>query len=101
MNADDGGYANFIDVVNNSDLAYAFKKKRLRYLRSASVSKEILWLRDNFNNNWGKQGDLYYFKDPALSNKDREIILGLFGDSDKATTILKINMALIALDRER
>jgi hypothetical protein len=101
MNADDSGYANFIDVVNNSDLAYAFKKKRLRYLRSASVSKEVLWLRDTFNSIWEQRGDLYYLKDPALSDKGREIIQGLFGDSEKAMAILKIDMVLVSLDRIR
>jgi hypothetical protein len=101
MDAGDSGYTSIIDLIKNIDLAYAFKKRRHRYLQSASVSKEVLYLGDNFSSIWEKRGDLYYLKDPSLSNKGVEIIHGLFGDSDKATTILNINLALVSLDRER
>jgi hypothetical protein len=97
----DSGYVSIIDLLKNIDLAYAFKKKRLRHLSSASITAEILYLRDNFNSIWDKRGNLFYLKDPALSHKGREIIQGLFGDYDKALAILKINQALIALNRER
>ncbi len=99
MNIDDSGYASIIDLFKNIDLAYAFKKKRLRHLHSASINAEVLHLRNNFNNIWDIRGDQFYLKDPALTDKSREIIQGLFGDRDKALAILKINLALIALER--
>lgn len=92
---------NIIDLLKNIDLAYSFKKKRLRYIQSAAVSKEIVYLRDNFYNIWIKKDDQFYLKDPALSKKSIEIVKGLFGDSDKADSILSINLAMVALDRER
>ncbi len=101
MKADQLGYSDIIDLLKNIDLAYAFKKKRLRYLRSASVNREILYLRNYFNTIWGKRGDMYYLKDPSLSNNGREIIHGLLGESDNAQAILKINQALIAPGREK
>jgi hypothetical protein len=101
MKANENSHTAIIELFNNCDLAYSFKKKRLRYLRSASVSREILNLRDNFNTIWQRKGDLYYLKDSNLSSQGREIIQGLLGDDDSAMAILKINKGFAALDREQ
>lgn len=100
MKADTGSHRSIIELFNNCDLAYSFKKKRLRYLRSASTSNEVRYLRDNFNTIWDRTGDLLYLKDPALSPRGREIIRGLLGDADSARVILNCNRGFAGLDRE-
>jgi hypothetical protein len=88
-----------IDVLKNCDIAYAFKKKRLRYIRSATVNKEILHLRDTFYSLWFEEDGLYRLKDPLISKKSIEIILEIFGKSDEASALFDINSSLASIDR--
>ncbi|HQF06862.1 MAG TPA: DUF6206 family protein [Spirochaetota bacterium] len=101
MKANESSHAPIIELFNNCDLAYSFKNKRLRYLRSASVHREMLNLRDNFNTIWQRKGDLYHLKDADLSVQGRDILQGLFGDADSAQAILKINKGFADLDRRQ
>jgi hypothetical protein len=88
-----------IDVLKNSDIAYAFKKKRLRYIRSASVRNEIRHLRDTFHSLWVEEDGLFRLKDPSLTTDSIKIILGIFGKSDEATALFDINSSFSCLDQ--
>jgi hypothetical protein len=101
MRKDGQGFDDIIDFLKNVDLAYAFKKRKLRHLRSASVNNEIRYLRNNFHSLLVGDGGLFRLKDPVLSENSLEIIRGLFGNSDEASAILDMNMAILSMDRER
>ena len=47
---------NIIDLLKNFDLSYIFKKKRLKYMKSASVNEEILRLKNSFSGLWERAG---------------------------------------------
>jgi hypothetical protein len=87
-----------IDVLKNSDIAYAFKKKRLRYIRSASVKNEVRHLRDVFHGLWAEEEGLFRLKDPSLTRDSISIILGIFGKSDEATALFDVNSAFSCID---
>ncbi|MBP7734881.1 MAG: hypothetical protein KA369_02800 [Spirochaetes bacterium] len=98
MKRNDNKGDHLIELLKNIDLAYAFKKKRLRYIQYASKSKEIQSLRDNFQDLWTKKGNLNFLKDPELTQNSIEILMGLFGDSDMAEYMLNCDMALVNID---
>jgi hypothetical protein len=89
-----------IDILQNSDIAYAFKKKRLRYLRSALVRNEIRHLRDIFHSIWFEEDGVYRLKDPALTQESISIIFGIFGKSDEASVLFDINASFSCIGRE-
>ncbi len=99
MKSNDDKGDRLISLLRNIDLAYAFKKKRLRYIHYASKSKEIRVMRDNYQNLWIKKGNFNYLKESELSENGIEIIMNLFGDSEKAEFILNCDRALICFDR--
>jgi hypothetical protein len=88
-----------IDVLRNSDIAYAFKKKRLRYIRSASVRNEVRHLRDVFHGLWAEEEGLFRLKDPSLTRDSISIILNIFGKSDEATALFDVNSAFSGIDQ--
>lgn len=88
-----------IDLLKNSDIAYSFKKKRLRYIRSASVRNEIRHLRDIFHDIWAEEDGLFRLKDPSLAKDSINIILGIFGKSDEATALFDVNSSFYCIDR--
>jgi hypothetical protein len=87
------------DVFKNSDIAYAFKKKRLRYIRSASVRSEVRHLRDIFHTMWVEENGFFRLKDPALTKDSIIIILGIFGKSDEATALFDVNSSFACIDQ--
>lgn len=100
MTPTDCRHDGLIDLLKNSDLAYAFKKKRLRYIRSASVKNELRHLRDIFHSIWVEENGLFLLKDPSLSKDSISIILGIFGKSDEATALFDINSSFSCINRE-
>ncbi|TFH41971.1 MAG: hypothetical protein E4G96_04420 [Chrysiogenales bacterium] len=94
-------FIDIIDFLRNCDLAYAFKKKRLRYIQLATVSREIKNLRDGFFWIWNREGGRYRLKDPWISRKSIDILAGLFGKVDEAAALLDIDLAIVDLDRKR
>lgn len=89
-----------IDLLKNSDIAYAFKKKRQRYIRSASVGNEIRHLRDIYHSLWVEEDGQFRLKDPLLTKDSITIILGVFGKSDEAAALYDINASLSGIDPE-
>ena len=77
MKSNDDKGDRLISLLRNIDLAYAFKKKRLRYIHYASKSKEIRVMRDNYQNLWIKKGNFNYLKESELSENGIEIIMNL------------------------
>lgn len=86
------------DLLKNSDIAYAFKKKRLRYIRSASVNNEVRHLRDIFHSIWIEENGLFRLKDPSLTNNSIKLILGIFGKSDDASALFDINSSIATIN---
>lgn len=101
MKSVDRDYSDIIDLLRNADLGYAFKKRRLKFIRYASTSVEIRTLRDNFHDLWITDGGRLHLKDASVSKKALEILRGLFGESDRAQAILDIDRAMAAIDRAR
>lgn len=100
MQRADCRHDDLIDVLKNSDLAYVFKKKRLRYIRSASVRNEVRHLRDTFHSIWAEEDGLFRLKDSSLTKDSITIILGIFGKSDEATALFDVNSSFAFIDPE-
>jgi hypothetical protein len=100
MTPTDCRHDDLIDVLKNSDIAYAFKKKRLRYIRSASVRNEVRHLRDTFHSLWKEENGLLRLKDPSLTKESISIILGMFGKSDEAAALFDVNSSFSCIDPE-
>lgn len=90
-----------IDFIRNCDLAYAFKKKRLRYIHRAFVNKEIADLRSSFHELWIMKNDRFQLKDPLVSGTRLEILSGLLGNPDEASALLDSDRGIVMLDRDR
>ncbi len=90
-----------IDFLRNCDLAYAFKKKRLRYIHRAFVNKEITNLRSSFHEIWVRKKDRFQLKDPLVSGRRLEILSGLLGNADEASALLDSDRGMVMLDRDR
>lgn len=90
-----------IDFIRNCDLAYAFKKKRLRYIHLAFVNKEIANLRSSFHELWKMNKDRFQLKDPLASGRRLEILSGLLGNADEASALLDCDRGMVMLDRGR
>lgn len=101
MHSDRHEYTNIIELLKNLDLAYAFKKKRLRFIHKAFANIELRYLRDNFNDILIQEGAYYRIKDQLVSAKAFELITGVFGNSDEAVAIMDINSAMNTLDKKR
>lgn len=90
-----------IDFLRNCDLAYTFKKKRLRYIHLAVVDREIGNLRAGFHELWIEAQGRYRLKDPGLSGKGVEMLSRVLGNADEASALLDCDRAIVMIDRKR
>jgi hypothetical protein len=94
-------FLDIIDFLRNCDLAYAFKKKRLRHLQCAAVDKEIQNLRTTFHELWIMKQDRYLLKNPSVSGRILGKLSGILGSSDEASALLDSDRAMVILNLDR
>ncbi len=91
----------FTDITAMLDAlerAHRFKKKRLVFMNRASVSAEVLKLRDGFDLLWKREGNEYRLRDVRIPPGALSILAGLFGRRDEAKAILAADRALGSAD---
>jgi len=81
------------------DTVYRYKRKRLGFMKRASVSREMRELRDNFDRLWMRRKGMYRLKTTEFSAKSIDIICGLFGGFKEAGIILRGNKDILSIDR--
>ncbi len=93
-----GDVAGFLRRLNSG---YLLKKKRLRFMRLASVNSEILMLRESFGRIWRREGENYLLAGHGLSVRSREILTGIFGKHNEAEEILAVNREILSFNGKR
>ncbi|TAL33016.1 MAG: hypothetical protein EPN93_15230 [Spirochaetes bacterium] len=88
-------------LVDAIERAHKFKKKRLSFMKRASVNAEIIRMRDSFDLLWRKDGEDYRLRNPSLSKGAIDILAGIFGKKEEAGAIQEADRALCAIDRLR
>lgn len=94
-----GEYSQVEAFLVRLDGAYRFKARRLNFMRLATVNREILYMRDNFNSLWSVSGEEYLLKTSDISLKGMRVILGIFAAPVEARAILNACREIEAFDR--
>ncbi len=95
------GNSGIDDFIRRLDEAYTLKARRLNFMNLASVSRQILHLRDGFDTLWEVDGSGYRLSDPDISGREMEILTGIFAEPEKAQVILDSCREILDLDRVR
>jgi len=93
-------HGTMLRLLGQMDDAARLKAKRLKFMTMASMLREVSELKTRFNDLWRADGDLYWYREPPLSDRGLSVLTGIFGYHEEAERIVEANRALISLDRE-